>query len=90
LRLSYDHIDWNKVNDQVATSLAQIKLDSIQHEVKLTLNNLIDLETLLKENKATSIPDTDVSLELIKENQQKANAQLDKIKAIRNKKIVRL
>jgi len=90
LRLSYDHIDWNKVNDQVANSLAQIKLDSIQQQVKLTLNNLISLETLLKENKTTSIPDTDVSLELIKENQQKAKAQLDKIKAVRNKKIVRL
>lgn len=90
LRLSYNHIDWNRVNEQVSTLLAQIKLDSIQNEVKFTLNSLVNLENLMKENNTNFIPDTDVSLELVKENQQKAKAQLDKIKSVRTKKIVRL
>ena len=90
LRLAYDNINWQKVNEQINTSLAQIKLDSIQQQVNLALNNLNKLELWMKENNTTCIPDSDVSLRLIVENQQKAKAQLEKIKVNRNKKVVKI
>lgn len=90
LRLSYENIDWNKVNDRVKISLAQLKTDSIQHQVNLALGSLTKLETWMKENNISAIPDTDISLERIMDNKQQAKAQLDKIKATRNKKIVSL
>lgn len=90
LRLAYDHIDWNRVNNQVVTSLAEIKLDSIQTQVNIALDNLSNLKNLLVKNKTTSIPDTDVSIDIINANQDKAKSLLDKIKVARVKKIVRL
>ena len=90
LRYSYNAIDWNKVNNQLATSLAQIKLDSIQHVISATLTDLVKLETWMKENKTTCIPDTDISLQTVKADQQKVKAHLDKVRAIKEKKVVRL
>ena len=90
LRLSYNNIDWNKVTDQVRTSLAQIKLDSIQAEIKCTFDQLITLESWMKKNNTTTIPDSDVTLELVKDNKQKAKAELNKIKAVISRKIIRL
>lgn len=90
LKLSFENINWNKVNDQITTSLAQIKLDSIQQQVKITINKLVNLENWMKENNTTSIPDSDVSLKSIIENQLKAKAQLEKIKTTRTKKVVKI
>ena len=90
LRLSYDNINWQKVNEQITTSLAQIKLDSMQYQINLTLNNLNKLELWMRENNTTCIPDSDVSLRLIIENQQKAKAQLEKLKVNRHKKVVKI
>lgn len=90
LRLSYNNIDWARVNDQVNTSLTEIRLDSIQNEVKIALNNLTSLENWMTRNKTKSIPDSDVTMDMIKVNQDKAKAQLEKIRITRTKKIVRL
>ena len=90
LRLSYSQINWNDVNQKINTSLAQIKLDSIQHQLNFNLKTLINVEKALKENKVTAIPDTDITLQCIQENQQKAKDHLAKLKAARVKKIVRL
>ncbi len=90
LKLSYENINWNKVNDEISLSLAQIKLDSIQHQLNLTIDKLVNLETWMKENKTSSIPDTDISLKCIIENQIKAKAQLEKIKSTKIKKVVKI
>jgi len=44
----------------------------------------------MKENKVDAIPDTDITLQFVLENQQKAKDQLAKIKAVKVRKIVRL
>jgi len=90
LRLSYSQINWENVNQKINTSLAQIKLDSVQHQLNFNLKTLINVEKALKEHNVTAIPDTDITLQLVQENQQKAKDQLAKIKAARVKKIVRL
>ncbi len=90
LRLAYAQINWDNVNDKINTSLAQIKLDSIQTHLSLNLKALIDLEKVMKENNITGIPDTEICIQTVKENQQKAREQLNILKSARTKKIVRL
>ena len=90
LRLSYSQINWEDVNQKINTSLVQIKLDSIQQQINFNLKTLINVEKAMKENKVCAIPDTDITLQLVQENQQKAKDQLAIIKAARVKKIVRL
>jgi len=90
LRLSYSQINWEEVNQKLNTSLVQIKLDSIQQQINFSLKTLVNVEKAMKENNVTAIPDSDVTLQLVQENQQKAKDQLAIIKAAKVKKIVRL
>lgn len=90
LRLSYDQIDWNKIEEQVGSSLAVIRLDSIKTVMTQTLHDLNKLECWMKANNTTAIPDTDITLLSINENQKRARAQIDRVKAIKSKKIIRL
>ena len=90
LRIAYTQIDWNNVDQKINTSLAQIKLDSLQQQLTLHLKALVDLENKMKESNVNAIPDSDITLQLVQENQQKAKDQLLKLKAARVKKIVRL
>jgi beta-lactamase regulating signal transducer with metallopeptidase domain len=90
LRLSYSQINWEDVNQKLNTSLFQIKLDSIQHQINFNLKSLVNVEKALKANNVTAIPDSDITLQLVQENQQKAKDQLAVIKAAKVKKIVRL
>ena len=90
LRLSYSQINWDNVNEKINTSLAQIKLDSLQQQLSVSLKTLVNVEKALKENNCTAIPDTDITLQFVIENRQKAKEQLQLLKAARVKKIVRL
>src|SRR5215203_137502 len=90
LRLSYSQINWDDVHQKINTSLVQIKLDSVQQQINFNLKTLINVEKAMKENNVDAIPDTDITLQLVQENQQKAKDQLAKIKAVKVKKIVRL
>jgi len=90
LRLSYSQINWEAVHQKINTSLVQIKLDSVQQEINFNLKTLINVEKAMKENNVDAIPDSDITLQLVLENQQKAKDQLAKIKAARVKKIIRL
>jgi len=90
LRLSYSQINWDDVHQKINTSLFQIKLDSVQQQINFNLKTLVNVEKAMKENKVTAIPDSDITLQLVQENQQKAKEQLAIIKAAKVKKIVRL
>lgn len=90
LRLSYSQINWEDVDQKLNTSLFQIKLDSLQQQISFNLKTLVNVEKAMKENNVTAIPDSDVTLQLVQQNQQKAKDQLSLIKAAKVKKIVRL
>jgi len=90
LRLSYSQINWEDVHQKINNSLFQIKLDSVQQQINFNLKTLVSVEKALKANNVTAIPDSDVTLKLVQENQQKAKDQLAIIKAAKVKKIVRL
>lgn len=90
LRLSYDKINWNRINTELAISLEEIRLDSLQHVVTSVICDLDKIECWMKENKSTAVPDTDITLHKIRREQEKAKAELSRIKSVRTKKIVRL
>jgi len=78
------------VHQKLNTSLFQIKLDSVQQQINFNLKTLVSVEKALKANNVTAIPDSDITLQLVQENQQKAKDQLAIIKSAKVKKIVRL
>jgi hypothetical protein len=90
LRLSYENINWEKVNSQITESLAEMKIDSIRHQLHINLNELVGLEKLLMNDKASAVPDTDISIQKIKAAQHAAQQQLEKIKTSVKKKVIRL
>ena len=90
LRLSYSQINWEDVDQKLNNSLFEIKLDSLQQQISFNLKTLVNVEKAMKENNVTAIPDSDVTLQLVQQNQQKAKDQLSLIKAAKVKKIVRL
>lgn len=90
IRFSYHSIDWNKVNEQVGYSLAQIQLDSLQQALQQTVQLLCKVENQMNDLHLSAVPDSDITLEQIVEKKQKATTLLDQIKIIRKKKIIRL
>jgi hypothetical protein len=91
LRYSYDKINWDQVGDQLNKAIIEIKLDSIQNVYTTTVTQLNKLECMVADNKAASVaPDSDVTLEKVKERKQQTITQLNRVKAVRSKKIVHL
>ena len=90
LRLSYNTINWEKVNTQLNTAITTIKLDSLAEVYNIALEDLNKAEDWMTQNKALSIPDTDLQLNEIKEHQEQVQKQLETIKAIKERKIIHL
>ena len=91
LRFSYDKINWDQIGDQLTKAIIEIKLDSIKLVYSTTVTELNKLECMVAENKAASvIPDSDITLEKVKERILHTQTQLNKVRAVRSKKIVHL
>jgi bla regulator protein blaR1 len=91
LRFSYNKINWDQIGDQLSKAIIDIKLDSIQNVYTTTVTELHKLECMVAENKAvTVVPDSDITLEKVKEKKLHTITELNKVKAVRTKKIVHL
>ena len=91
LRSSYDKINWDQIGDQLNKAITEIKLDSLQQVYSTTVTELNKLECMVAENKETIVvPDSDITLEKVKERKRLTLTQLDKVRAVRSKKIVHL
>ncbi len=90
LRISYNTIDWDKVNTQVSGAIANIKLDSLTHVYSSALNELNKFQSWMTENNFSFVPDTDVKLDEVKAEKEKVQKQLKTINAIRHRKIIHL
>jgi hypothetical protein len=90
LRLSYNNINWEKVNTQINTAITTIKLDSLTEVYNVALDDLNKAEEWMRQNKAISIPDTDLQLNEIKVHKEQVHKQLETIKAIKERKIIHL
>lgn len=90
LRLSYNNINWDKVNTQLNTAITTIKLDSLSEVYNIALEDLSKAEDWMTENKAVSIPDTDLQLKEVQIQKERVQKQLETIKAIKDRKIIHL
>jgi len=90
LRVSYNNINWDKVNAQLNTAITTIKLDSLTDVYNVALDDLNKAENWMTQNKAVSIPDTDLQLKEIKVQKVQVQQQLQTIKAIKERKIIHL
>ncbi len=90
IRLNINTINWEPLEDKLANELARIQMDSLVKVTEKAIASYDQAEKVLNENKLKAIPDTDISLQLLKKNQRSAKASLDKILSIRRKKIVHI
>ena len=91
LQNAYAQIDWPTLNTELQTAVAQIRIDSLQHVVSVALTGLNQLEKELAEAKATSIPDSDITLEAISARKKALAQKLDTLRsAAKPRKIIRL
>jgi hypothetical protein len=90
LRLAYDNVDWNKVNDQLMKAVNNIRIDSLQKVYSDAICKLDVAQKELFNNKLPGIPDTDITLKNIEERKQLVQKTLNRLKAVRSKKIVHL
>ncbi len=90
LKIAYEEINWNKVNAQINTALAEIKLDSIQNAYSTAINNLSIIQKELKEANQSCIPDSDINLKSLELEKKEVLKALNKLKAVRERKVVHL
>ncbi len=91
LKANYDRLDWNAINENVTQAMASVKLDSLQTVFSLALKELNKAEKEQKiKTKIAIAPIPDASLTTLKIARETLCKNLDSIKSLRPKKIVRL
>lgn len=90
LKAQYQQIDWDHVNGKLDMALAGFQMDSLINQVSITQEKINSLEELLVSYEMAGIPDTDLNLENLRKEKEKWNKELEKLRNIRNRKIVRL
>ncbi len=90
LKIAYDKIDWDRVNNQLNLAVSRITLDSIQRVYTKALTDLNMIQHQLNENCQEGIPDTDITLDLIEHKKLDLQKALQKMNAVRKKKVIHL
>ena len=75
---------------QLQAELTQFKLDSLVKEYSVAIKTLSSIEAFVMKNKQQEIIHPEVSIPLIIEKRKALESEVKKIKAIRDKKIIRL
>ncbi|MDQ6609337.1 MAG: M56 family metallopeptidase [Bacteroidota bacterium] len=91
LKAGYDKIDWPAVNQNVSKAMALVQLDSLQNIYSMALTELLKTEKDLKgkiKTKCSPLPDASVGD--IKNAKEMLLKNLDSIKSVHPKKVVRL
>jgi bla regulator protein blaR1 len=90
LRLAYDKVDWNQVNEQLTKAVNNIRIDSLQKVYADAICKLDMTKQELSQNNLPGFPDSDITLKTIEETKQQVQKTLNRLKAVRSKKIVHL
>jgi bla regulator protein BlaR1 len=90
LRLAYNQVDWDRVNIELNNAVASVRIDSLSHIYDKALTNLTEVQAELTNNNVNSIPDTDLSLQNIEKSRKELEKAIVDLKAVKNRKIVRL
>jgi beta-lactamase regulating signal transducer with metallopeptidase domain len=90
LKIEYDNVDWNKMNENLSSALTVIKLDSAQKVYKKAISQINKAHSKTTCNNSTQLPIPDVSICDVKKAKEKLKQQIVEIDSIRNKKVVKL
>ncbi|MEI9944809.1 MAG: hypothetical protein WDN26_11370 [Chitinophagaceae bacterium] len=90
LRTAYDKINWDNINLQLGYALAEIKIDSLRTVYNIALSSLSGLQKELEKIDQPGIPDTDITIESIDVKKKQLQGAINKLKAVKTKKIVEL
>jgi bla regulator protein BlaR1 len=90
LRIAYDKVDWNRVNEQLIKEVNNIRIDSLQKVYTDVICKLDLTHRELSQNNLPGIPDTDITLKTIDETKQRVQKTLNRLKSVRGRKIVHL
>jgi beta-lactamase regulating signal transducer with metallopeptidase domain len=91
LKAAYDELDWSAINENVNKAMVQVQLDSLQTIYSQALTELQKVEKELKsKTRLMFSPVPDCSVDQITIAKQTLRRNLDSIKSIRPKKVVRL
>jgi len=90
LRLAYNNVDWEKVNSQLNQAVNMIRTDSLVKVYNEALVNINQAQKQMQELSIKGIPDTDISLKDLINKKQQLLREMNRLKSVRNKKIVQL
>lgn len=89
MKSAYNAIDWNSVNEQVNTTLNNLRLDSVQRSYSLLLAELNKAKEEVNKAKVSFMPIPDASIQDIQRARDEVAKRIDSVNALR-KKVVRL
>ncbi len=87
LKMVYERVDWEKLNYKLNTEVAKVQRDSILTTFTVEIAKLNKAVSVLKENSITSVPDTDITLQVIEERKKQISTLLD---SLRSRRIIKL
>jgi bla regulator protein blaR1 len=92
LKANYDKLDWQVINANVNKAMEQVQLDSVETVYKQALVELEKAAKEIKTNtcKVNSTPIPDCSIQEINAAKQILRKNLDSLKSIRTKKVIKL
>jgi len=90
LRASYDQINWNNVNAKMNREIVNIKIDSLTNVYNFALTNVIKAKQELQKECLKGIPDTDITIAGLDSAKKTLDKTLTELKAVKQKKIIRL
>jgi bla regulator protein blaR1 len=90
LKVAYENINWNQVNTQLNNALVEIRIDSLQQVYTTAIAELNSIEKELKQTKQCGIPDSDITLKTLSAQKREAQKAINKLKSVRDRKIIHL
>ena len=90
LRTSYNQLNWDNINTRTLNALTEIKIDSLKTVYTIALNNILIAKAQLKEEGMKGIPDSEITLSELDATKKNVDNSLNKLKALKEKKIIRL
>ncbi len=87
LKMAYEKVDWDKLNYNLSKEVAKVQRDSMQAAFAEEIAKLNKAVSVLKENSITSVPDTDITLQVIEERKKQISTLLD---SLRSRRIIKL
>jgi bla regulator protein blaR1 len=90
LRTSYNNIDWPQVNEKIGVELKKIRLDSFINVYNVALSNIKIAKQELQEQNLKGIPDSHITVCALDSAKKVMEESLSKLKAVKEKKIIKL